>query len=74
VIFSSAPATRVFGTPVVQGDVDGNGAADGLDVARFVHAALGAPVSPGDVGRADLNCDEVINQLDVTAFLNAPLN
>lgn len=70
----AVPATRVFGTPVIVGDVDGNGAANGLDVARFVHAALGAPVTPGDSGRADMNCDQVINQLDVTAFLNALLN
>lgn len=70
----AVPATRVFGTPVVVGDVDGNGTANGLDVARFVRAALGAPVNPGDVGRADMNCDEVINQLDVTALLNALLD
>ena len=71
---SAVPATRVFGTPVVVGDVDGNGTANGLDVARFVYAALGAPVIPADVGRADMNCDQVINQLDVSAFLSALLN
>lgn len=70
----AVPATRVFGTAVVVGDVDGNGETNGLDVSRFVHAALGAPVSPGDVGRADINCDEAVNQFDVTAFLDALLN
>lgn len=70
----AVPATRVFGTPIVPGDVDGNGVADGRDVSRFVQAVLGTPQSPADVARADMNCDRVVNQLDVAAFLNALLN
>jgi len=70
----AVPATRVFGTPVIQGDVDGNGTADGRDVSRFVQAVLGVPQSPTDVARADMNCDRVANALDIAGFVAAMLD
>lgn len=70
----AVPATRAFGTPVVAGDVDGNGAADGRDVSRFVQAVLGTPQSPADVARADMNCDRVVDPLDVPDFIAALLD
>jgi len=70
----AVPATRVFGTLLAVGDVDGNGTTEPADILRFVQALLGSPIHPADTQRSDTNCDGVANGLDVQGFVTAVLN
>ncbi len=69
----AAPGAEIHGTPLLAGDVNADGAVNGLDVIRFTAAVLGNPVDPADVTRSDMNCDGAANLDDVELFVAAVL-
>jgi subtilisin family serine protease len=52
----------------VHGDVNGDGAADGDDIAPFLKALAGTNPSAAQQRRADVNADGVVNTADVPIF------
>jgi len=55
----------------VQGDVNGNGLVNAVDVQLVINAALGIPLEPGY--SADINGDSLVNAVDVQLVINAAL-
>jgi len=64
-----------FKTPGVdKGDVDGNGSTNIIDAIVAVNFVLGTDEpSAGEMARADMNYDDIINVLDVIGVVNAVL-
>ncbi len=69
-----SPATLCQNDPSrMAGDIDGDSDVDVADAAYFVLAILGFPAQPAHSARADLNCDSVVNGLDVGPMVNSIL-
>lgn len=58
----------------VYGDQDDDGVVNGLDITIFVDTLLAETPDPPAIEHADLNCDNVADELDLPAFLGALLN
>lgn len=58
----------------VYGDQNDDGSVDGLDIAIFAQTLVDAAPVPLAVERADLNCDDAADELDLPALLDALLN
>lgn len=53
------------------GDLNLSGTADNADVAPFVTVLLGGSLGAGyDASQADMNCDEIVNGLDIQPFVD----
>ena len=56
------------------GDIDGNGSVDVLDVVAVVNAVLTNNTDVSEIGCADVNFDGAVNVLDVVEMVTAILN
>ena len=57
-----------------QGDLNGDGAVNVLDLQLCVNVFLGVESDPTIVARSDLNSDEAVNVLDVQFIANLVLS
>ena len=58
----------------VEGDLNGDGSVDVLDVQLCVNVFLGSETDPGTVARADVNSDGAVDVLDVQRIANIVLS
>ena len=57
-----------------EGDLNGDGGVDVLDVQLCVNVFLGATLDPAIVARADVNTDGAVDVLDVQRIANIVLS
>lgn len=69
--FANIDAFTWDGLPFDTGDINGDAAADGLDIQPFTDALTGTSVTPLQVLRSDINGDKTLDAADVALFTAA---
>lgn len=60
--------------PAADGNINGDGSTDGLDIEAFVRAVIGGSPAPAEICSGDFNANQALDPGDIPGLVNALLN